>query len=1349
MNWEQQVFEKLARAGCVCFLPLPNGKHLLQKEDNGDLRPVGGGTEKIDKDIEATILRELEEEMGLDPAVVKKKLVFLGFEPRKKYFGSGVFELKGHKLKPGRFVASNDPNEIINLVECTLDHPRYTGPTPHKLLSEEAKNRGEKFHKQADAEGGHHHWRTTYDCGHTNTCRCTAPKVDRTLPGECPACRMGLHKKAEKQQLPRQSLAGLRSPFARYVQKHYQQVGGSDQFEDFVVTHNRNDCDAGELHGVSEEEMERIGKLWAKQGSTKSPEHFVGLAKEGICPKCANSDSLKTKLEISGKNAFITCGDCGIRTTADYWHFPAKSAHALDSREVVGQPRIVTYDELIAIGRQAHIAATGDQMPSPDATQEWCNRNLAGAHDPREQSVEQPATQDSMGQVRAKDTPDYIPTGGIEGKSASALATPSQPATKPSISASVAPGKISTINSLQINNKLIVPDYTEDRPVNQMAEDPKTGPEAIAFALQHLDLTAKEKEAKDIINRRLKSKRPLAVQTLGFIQGFKRSGLQPADLMIQHVPVIPPAFRPYTVAGDVFIPGDANELYRDLLNLKSLHGELESKLGPAGAAQHKLKVYDAAKALYGYGTPTSPKTKERGVSGFLQKITGTSPKFSYVSRQMLSKNQDYVGRSVIGVDPDLGLDEIAIPDEMAWKLYAPYVQRRLVRAGMTSAEAVKHIQTRSAQAAKYLDGEMTERPVMYSRSPAWHRHSVVGGYAKRVPGSAIMVNPYVTAGLGADFDGDSGRFYIRIQKNVDIGRAVGDAASMLNTKSKLRVDDQVIHIQNFPHLPETKQTTGPGVTEYDVPRGTRVYALNRDNWKHEWLSVTKFSVHDGLEMWQVTLCNGRTIFTSSDHSLVAYKEGKLELVPPSEIARLCVPRIAQFARRHSVCEHVVARGEVGGKAHTPVDFKLNLNYATGAWLGMLIGDGCIVGHGQVYLYGSGDKAVNRARFDQITKSPLLPYAQHVGASFFTAPSLGGGESDRERSVISNTTWFSRWLQEQTGHGALEKRIPDFSLNASLDHLWGLLDGLISTDGTVHVSRGKKKPQLQVAFATSSVDLVAGFQVLLERLGIKNSVTPTKSPTSGRAAYIISLSTVSLASIHAISPISFNHPLKNKTFQEFIGTVQVGGVGQRGDQIPYPHHLHKAFEAAWADRNGNPKRSNGKSIFGNFGSFKTRGRWDRSVAARELAVMRAEGKWDEAFDAYQALVDDISIAWEAVETAHPLSDKMTGWDITVPGAFTFALEDGIIVQDTANVHVPSMASAVDDVKTKLMPSSSVMIHSIKKRGDITAGPKQEGILGAFTAQNRPAKNTYHFPTEAEALAAIKAGHVKMSDEITIG
>jgi DNA-directed RNA polymerase subunit beta' len=326
----------------------------------------------------------------------------------------------------------------------------------------------------------------------------------------------------------------------------------------------------------------------------------------------------------------------------------------------------------------------------------------------------------------------------------------------------------------------------------QQKEIPLTGPAAIQHALSKINLDGLREKHLQIIRSGAKSKRTKSVQALNTIEGLKRNDLTPDKLLVGNVPVIPPAFRPFSVVGNTFVPGDANELYRDLFQYRDMHNETESILGAKGSAQAKLDLYDTVKALYGYGTPIAPKTKQRGVAGFLTQVTGTNPKYSYFQRKLVSKPQDSVSRGTIAVDPDLSLDEIGVPLTMAWTMYAPYIQRRLVQNGMSPSSALQNIKDRTDYARKALDREVGERPVIYSRAPSWHKFNVLAGRPKLIEGNTIAINPLVTTGLNADFDGDAMNLHVPSQPE-----AVDEAWKKLMPSKMLfsiRDQDQVVPI---------------------------------------------------------------------------------------------------------------------------------------------------------------------------------------------------------------------------------------------------------------------------------------------------------------------------------------------------------------------------------------------------------------------------------------------------------------------------------------------------------------------------------------------------------------------------
>ena len=282
-----------------------------------------------------------------------------------------------------------------------------------------------------------------------------------------------------------------------------------------------------------------------------------------------------------------------------------------------------------------------------------------------------------------------------------------------------------------------------------------TGSRQLLQALHDLNLDDLERQARETVKNGPKSKRGEAIKRLNIIEGLRRNQVSPGDLMITKVPVLPAQFRPYSAQGTTFIPGDSNVLYKDLMNMRRAYDEEQAVFGDEGAGSARGSLYDAVKAVYGYGPPTNEKARAKGVTGFLEKVTGTGPKTSYVSRRLLGKTQDQTARGTIIAAPDLGMDEVGIPREMGWSLFAPYVQRRLVRGGMSPGNALKAVKEKSREAERALEMEIPERPVVYSRSPAWHKWNTIAGRVKLTDGDGIGVNPFTLEGLSGDFDGDA------------------------------------------------------------------------------------------------------------------------------------------------------------------------------------------------------------------------------------------------------------------------------------------------------------------------------------------------------------------------------------------------------------------------------------------------------------------------------------------------------------------------------------------------------------------------------------------------------------------
>jgi DNA-directed RNA polymerase beta' subunit len=57
------------------------------------------------------------------------------------------------------------------------------------------------------------------------------------------------------------------------------------------------------------------------------------------------------------------------------------------------------------------------------------------------------------------------------------------------------------------------------------------------------------------------------------------------------------------------------------------------------------------------------------------------------------------------------MDQVGLPEHLAWNVFAPSVVRRMVRNGMSRMEAVEEVEKRTDRARRSLLEEMNVRPV--------------------------------------------------------------------------------------------------------------------------------------------------------------------------------------------------------------------------------------------------------------------------------------------------------------------------------------------------------------------------------------------------------------------------------------------------------------------------------------------------------------------------------------------------------------------------------------------------------------------------------------------------------------
>jgi DNA-directed RNA polymerase subunit beta' len=288
-----------------------------------------------------------------------------------------------------------------------------------------------------------------------------------------------------------------------------------------------------------------------------------------------------------------------------------------------------------------------------------------------------------------------------------------------------------------------------------------SGPQAIAKALESLDLNREIARAEGERQGSSKTARDQAVRRLGYLKDAKRLGLHPAEWMLTRAPVLPPAFRPISLMqNNMPLVSDPNYLYKELIEANQNLQTMKKELGEEGVGEERLAVYHAFKAVTGLGDPISQKSRDKNVRGILATVFGSSPKFGTLQRKLISTTVDNVGRAVITPNPDFDMDTVGLPEDKAFDVYSKFVARRMRRNGLPLTEALRQIRDRTGLAREMLVEEMQQRPVFINRAPVLHKFGIMAFRPKLVQGSVMQVSPLICKGFNADFDGDAMQFHV-------------------------------------------------------------------------------------------------------------------------------------------------------------------------------------------------------------------------------------------------------------------------------------------------------------------------------------------------------------------------------------------------------------------------------------------------------------------------------------------------------------------------------------------------------------------------------------------------------------
>lgn len=357
--------------------------------------------------------------------------------------------------------------------------------------------------------------------------------------------------------------------------------------------------------------------------------------------------------------------------------------------------------------------------------------------------------------------------------------------------------------------KIVHEKYKKTRKVSD--SELKDFQEAFDTAMEHnKELGNLVKTASEIIN-------PLMVQDLFqripheeiMLLGMESENSRPQDLILTRLLVPPLCIRP-SVISDLKSGTNEDDLTVKLSEIILLNDVIEKHRQGGAKMSMIMEDWDFLQlqcALYinseMSGIPLSMQPK-KFTRGFCQRLKGKQGRFR---GNLSGKRVDFSSRTVISPDPNLSIDEVAVPIHVAKILTYPekvtkaniHLMKKLIRNGCDVHPGANFIVQRSNNQKKFLKygnrkemangikyGDIVERHlldgdvVLFNRQPSLHKLSIMAHKARVMPHRTFRLNECVCGPYNADFDGDEMNLHL-----PQTEEAKAEALTLMGVKSNL------------------------------------------------------------------------------------------------------------------------------------------------------------------------------------------------------------------------------------------------------------------------------------------------------------------------------------------------------------------------------------------------------------------------------------------------------------------------------------------------------------------------------------------------------------------------------------
>ncbi len=288
--------------------------------------------------------------------------------------------------------------------------------------------------------------------------------------------------------------------------------------------------------------------------------------------------------------------------------------------------------------------------------------------------------------------------------------------------------------------------------------DAGIGAEAVKELIGKLDMNILYDQLReDIKATSSEAKRKKISKRLKIVDSFRRSGLDPAWMIMDVIPVLPPDLRPLVpLEGGRFATSDLNDLYRRVINRNNrLKRLVDLKAPDIIVRNEKRMLQESVDVLFDNGRHgrVITGTNKRPLKSLSDTLKGKQGRFR---QNLLGKRVDYSGRTVITIGPNLRLHQCGLPKKMALELFKPFIYYRLEKKGLVSTvkSAKKMVERETPEVWDTLDEVVKEYPILLNRAPTLHRLGIQAFEPTLIEGKAIQLHPLVCTAFNADFDGD-------------------------------------------------------------------------------------------------------------------------------------------------------------------------------------------------------------------------------------------------------------------------------------------------------------------------------------------------------------------------------------------------------------------------------------------------------------------------------------------------------------------------------------------------------------------------------------------------------------------